>query len=179
MRQKLIDDVECLSLAAKNRLVASELPSTAGADLKLLQSNFRVNTVSEDLSSEQYKKRHFPYVVQREMIVMLEVDHPDGTREELHLCKIEYDLHGVLTISPDFNSPQSPYKISSKSSSDLFDYCLQLVSKSKLEGDDENEALLRQELLSSNLLAAKNFQADKLYVQYFVDLPDSKHYSFC
>ncbi|XP_033626939.1 Meckel syndrome type 1 protein-like [Asterias rubens] len=123
--------------------------------------------------------------------------------DEYILCTIKYDTHGVLSLTPDFNHHRSPYTIVTESTRrDTFEYTVQLASQAMGQRDQDREAKMFRELYQRHvdymgamvghdfeqvisgilrllvygeIISAKNYEYDNLYVHFFVELP--KHWS--
>ncbi|XP_038058674.1 Meckel syndrome type 1 protein-like [Patiria miniata] len=123
--------------------------------------------------------------------------------DEYILCTIKYDTHGVLSVTPDFNRYRSPYTIVTESTRrDTFEYTLELASQPMAQRDQDRETKMFRELYQRHMdyvgamvghdfeqvsagilrllvygeiVSAKNYEYDNLYVHFFVELP--KHWS--
>ncbi|THD20331.1 hypothetical protein D915_008786 [Fasciola hepatica] len=121
--------------------------------------------------------------------------------EEVVLCILSLSSNNVLSVLPDFSQGSVPYKITSPKSHNFFQYELTHMSPqiSLVEQEKENklleEIILRENARLNTLIGnqfempeqqtfrlfvvgeivyAKLFEYSGLYVQYFLELPQSK-----
>ena len=63
------------------------------------------------------------------------------------MFSLQYDMHGVLSVTPDFNHHRSPYTIVTESTQrDTFEYTVQLASQPMGQRDQDREAKMFREL---------------------------------
>ncbi|XP_071502804.1 tectonic-like complex member MKS1 [Diadema antillarum] len=119
--------------------------------------------------------------------------------DECVLCTIKVSMGGVISISPDFTHHREPYTlVTDTGGRDTFQYTLTLASQGMNASEQVRENRMYKELLQRHtdiinsyvgqdfeqippgtlrlcilgeILSAKNFEYDGLYVHYFVELP--------
>ncbi|XP_072024314.1 tectonic-like complex member MKS1 [Amphiura filiformis] len=119
--------------------------------------------------------------------------------DEYVLCTIKYDAHGVLSVTPDFNHHRPAYTIITESGRrDTYEYTLSLASEKMSRREQDRESKMYKELYQRHteyigamvghefeqvptgmlrmcvfgeIVSAKNFEYDNLYVHFFVELP--------
>ncbi|KAK2168670.1 hypothetical protein LSH36_15g14053 [Paralvinella palmiformis] len=119
--------------------------------------------------------------------------------DEFVLCTIKYNEKGVIVIRPDFNKGRKAYKIESIGlGRDLFQYTLEHSSPQLTRQEQEQDSKLFREwfnrhadilqshvghefeapsdllrvMVYGEIVSAKNFENDDLFVSYFIDLPN-------
>lgn len=119
--------------------------------------------------------------------------------DECVLCTIKVSMGGVISVSPDFTHHREPYTIVTDTAGrDTFQFTLTLASQSMSYKEQVRENKMYHELLQRHtdiisayvgqdfeqvppgtlrlcilgeIVSAKNFEYDGLYVHYFVELP--------
>ncbi|XP_077996076.1 tectonic-like complex member MKS1 [Glandiceps talaboti] len=119
--------------------------------------------------------------------------------DEYVLCTIKVDVNGVISVKPDFNRHRAPYVIVTESSKrDAYRFTLQHVSKQMTREERSRETKMYRELYSRHadflaacvghefedvpkgvlrllilgeVISARNFEHDNLYIHYFIELP--------
>ncbi|XP_064620894.1 tectonic-like complex member MKS1 [Lineus longissimus] len=119
--------------------------------------------------------------------------------DEAILCTIQVDNSGVVSVSPDFNRGRKAYRVETQSlGKDAFEYTVDHVSRTMNRQEQNREIKMFRELYTRHtdflqsvvgnefempppdvlrvlvygeILSAKNFEYDDLYIHYFCDLP--------
>ncbi|XP_063966049.1 tectonic-like complex member MKS1 isoform X2 [Lytechinus pictus] len=127
------------------------------------------------------------------------MDSEPKEEDECTLCTIKVSMGGVITVSPDFTHHREPYTIVTDTGGrDTFQYSLTLASTAMSSKEQAKENKMYHELLQRHtdiitayvgqdfeqvppstlrlcilgeIVSAKNFEYDGLYVHYFVELP--------
>ncbi|XP_041456599.1 Meckel syndrome type 1 protein-like isoform X1 [Lytechinus variegatus] len=127
------------------------------------------------------------------------MDSEPREEDECTLCTIKVSMGGVITVSPDFTHHREPYTIVTDTGGrDTFQYSLTLASTAMSSKEQAKENKMYHELLQRHtdiitayvgqdfeqvppstlrlcilgeIVSAKNFEYDGLYVHYFVELP--------
>ncbi|XP_074641528.1 tectonic-like complex member MKS1 [Tubulanus polymorphus] len=126
-------------------------------------------------------------------------EQPSTDDDEFVLCTINVDSNGVVSVCPDFSRGRKPYRVeTSTMGRDAFEYTLEHVSKQMTRQEQDREMKMYKELytrhseflescvgnefemppadvlrlvVNGEILTAKNFEYDDLYIHYFLELP--------
>ncbi|GAB1603795.1 Meckel syndrome type 1 protein homolog [Argonauta hians] len=156
--------------------------------------------VSPSKESRRHKKMYTDTTMRMFIMADLSPKNINSRPEdERVLCAIEADSNGVISLRPDLSKGRKPYTIGSSGlGRDVFEYSIEHVSNDISREYHEQEQKMYKELYHrhNNLLAtvvgkefetvdrnvlrlmvfgeivsAKNFEYDNLYLHFFVELP--------
>ncbi|XP_070571462.1 tectonic-like complex member MKS1 [Ptychodera flava] len=119
--------------------------------------------------------------------------------DEYVLCTIKVDINGVISVKPDFSRHRPPYIIVTESAKrDAYEFTVEHVSKPMTREEKTREVKMYRELYSRHadfmascvghgfeqvsqgvlrllvfgeIVSARNYEYDNLYIHYFVELP--------
>ncbi|KAF5404973.1 hypothetical protein PHET_01458 [Paragonimus heterotremus] len=119
-------------------------------------------------------------------------------RDEVVLCTISYDAHGILTVVPDFSSGKEYFKVESNETKNIYHYTISNESKTISDSEALKEAKLQQKIIIQKqcgltnmignqfempeehifrlfvlgeIVSASSFEYTGIYVQYCLDIP--------
>ncbi|KAF8563522.1 hypothetical protein P879_11210 [Paragonimus westermani] len=99
--------------------------------------------------------------------------------DEVVLCTISYDPHGILTVMPDFSRGKEYFKVESNETKSIYHYTISNESQSISESEALKEEKLHQKpeehIFRLFVLGeiANSFEYTGVYVQYCLDIPQA------
>ncbi|XP_013384089.1 Meckel syndrome type 1 protein [Lingula anatina] len=133
------------------------------------------------------------------MVDLSSADDEATIEDEYVLCVIKVDINGVISIKPDFSKGKKPYRIETQSiGREVYEYTLEDASAKMSRQEQDRERKMYKELYNRHgefltavvghdfempppdvlrmlvygeIVSAKNFDYDNLYIHYFVELP--------
>lgn len=164
-------------------------------------SGLRRRRLVIDKPTETVKRNHVITTPSKTMQIMLDLGVPDkNIEDERMICTVKIDANGLIVIKPDVNTDEVLNIETYHATRSVYQYTIEHASKSMTKQEQEQEDRLftelynrhsqlmtshvgnellpvpqKNELFTYNLceiVSAKNFEYNNLYVQYFLDLPE-------